>query len=78
MLLADKIYFKQEKGVITLTDKNGNPLSSIPKMWNLSDTNGKYTLTVKNEIIYDLPSTGHSGNLQHHDEWNPADVLQAF
>lgn len=61
MLLADKIYFKQEKGVITLTDKNGNPLSSIPKMWNLSDTNGKYTLTVKNEIIYDLPSTGHSG-----------------
>lgn len=61
MLLADKIYFKQEKGVITLTDKNGNPLSSIPKMWNLSDTNGKYTLTVQNEIIYDLPSTGHSG-----------------
>lgn len=61
MLLADKIYFKQEKGVITLTDKNGNPLSSIPKMWNLSDINGKYTLTVQNEIIYDLPSTGHSG-----------------
>ena len=25
------------------------------------DLYGKYTLTVKNEIIYDLPSTGHSG-----------------
>ena len=61
MLLADKIYFKQEKGVITLTDKNGNTLPSIAKMWELSDTDGKYTLTVQNEIIYDLPSTGHSG-----------------
>ena len=61
MLLADKIYFKQEKGVIILTDKDGKILSSQPTMWNLSGTNGKYTLTVKNEIIYDLPSTGHSG-----------------
>lgn len=61
MLLADKIYFKQEKGKITLTEKDGKILSSQPTMWNLSGTNGKYTLTVKNEIIYDLPSTGHSG-----------------
>lgn len=61
MLLADKIYFKQEKGKITLTDKDGNVLADSPTMWTLSDTDGKYTLTVKNEIIYDLPSTGHSG-----------------
>lgn len=61
MLLADKIYFKQEKGVITLTDKDGKTLSSSPTMWTLSNTARKYTLTVKNEIIYDLPSTGHSG-----------------
>ena len=61
MLLADKIYFKQEKGVITLTDNSGTPLSASPKMWALEGTTNKYVLTVKNEIIYDLPSTGHSG-----------------
>lgn len=61
MLLADKIYFKQEKGKITLTDKDGEVLADQPTMWTLSNTVGKYTLTVMNEIIYDLPSTGHSG-----------------
>lgn len=61
MLLADKIYFKQEKGVITLTDKDGAKLATSPTMWDLSSKDGKYTLTVKNEIIYDLPSTGHTG-----------------
>lgn len=61
MLLADKIYFKQEKGKITLTDKDGEVLADQPTMWTLSNTAGKYTLTVMNEIIYDLPSTGHSG-----------------
>lgn len=61
MLLADKIYFKQEKGEITLTDKDGEVLADSPTMWTLSGTDGKYTLIVKNEIIYDLPSTGHSG-----------------
>ena len=61
MLLADKIYFKQEKGKITLTDKEGNALSSEPTMWTLSNTAGKYTLTVKNEILYSLPSAGGTG-----------------
>lgn len=61
MLLADKIYFKQEKGEITLTDKDGNELANQPTMWTLSNSDGKYTLTVKNEIVYDLPSTGHTG-----------------
>lgn len=61
MLLADKIYFKQEKGVITLTDKDGEQLTKNPDMWTLTGTTGKYVLNVKNEIIYDLPSTGHSG-----------------
>ena len=61
MLLADKIYFKQEKGKITLTDKDGKVLADSPTMWTLLDTDGKYKLIVKNEIIYDLPSTGHSG-----------------
>ena len=61
MLLADKIYFKQEKGKITLTDEDGKVLADSPTMWTLLDTDGKYKLIVKNEIIYDLPSTGHSG-----------------
>lgn len=61
MLLADKIYFKQEKGVITLTDKDGKELENQPTMWKLLNPAGKYTLIVKNEIVYNLPSTGHSG-----------------
>lgn len=61
MLLADKIYFKQEKGKITLTDKDGKALSSELTMWTLSNTDGKYTLTVKNEILYSLPSAGGTG-----------------
>ena len=61
MLLADKIYFKQEKGKITLTDKGGNVLADSPTMWTLSGTDGKYTLTVKNKILYSLPSAGGTG-----------------
>lgn len=41
--------------------KDGEVLADQPTMWTLSNTAGKYTLTVMNEIIYDLPSTGHSG-----------------
>lgn len=61
ILLADKIYFKQEKGKIYLTDRDGKELSKVPEMWNLNENSGKYILTVKNQIIYDLPSTGHTG-----------------
>ena len=61
MLLADKIYFKQEQGKITLTDKGGNVLADSPTMWTLSGTDGKYTLTVKNKILYSLPSAGGTG-----------------
>lgn len=61
MLLADKIYFKQEKGNITLTDKEGKALPCEPTMWTLSNTDRKYTLTVKNEILYSLPSAGGTG-----------------
>lgn len=61
ILLADKIYFKQEKGKITLTDKGGKVLADSPTMWTLSGTDGKYTLTVQNEILYSLPSAGGTG-----------------
>ena len=61
MLLADKIYFKQEKGNITLTDKEGKALPCELTMWTLSNTDRKYTLTVKNEILYSLPSAGGTG-----------------
>lgn len=30
-------------------------------MWTLSNTDRKYTLTVKNEILYSLPSAGGTG-----------------
>ena len=31
--LGNKIYFKQEKGEVILTDMAGNPLTQEPDMW---------------------------------------------
>ena len=30
-------------------------------MWNLSTKNNTFTLTIKNDVVYDLPSTGGTG-----------------
>lgn len=60
LLLGNKIYFKQEKGEIILTDMAGNPLTQEPTQWFLN-TDGKNVLTIKNQVVYDLPSTGGSG-----------------
>ena len=60
-LLGEKIYFRQSQGTITLTDKDGNILTSTPTMWNLSKKDNTFTLTIKNDVVYNLPSTGGSG-----------------
>lgn len=60
-LLGEKIYFCQSQGTITLTDKDGNALTSTPTMWNLSKKDNTFTLTIKNDVVYNLPSTGGSG-----------------
>ena len=58
--LGNKIYFKQEKGEVILTDMAGNPLTQEPEMWFLT-TDEKNVLTIKNQVVYELPSTGGSG-----------------
>ena len=60
MPLGNKIYFKQEKGEVILTDMAGNPLTQEPDMWFLT-TDEKNVLTIKNQVVYELPSTGGSG-----------------
>ena len=60
-LLGEKIYFRQQKGTITLINENGNALTTTPEMWNLSTENNTFTLTIKNDVVYDLPSTGGTG-----------------
>ena len=59
-LLGEKIYFRQSQGTITLIDKDGNILTTST-MWSLSKENNIITLTIKNEMVYKLPSTGGSG-----------------
>ena len=62
MLLGDKIYFKQEAGEIKLTTEGGELLSEgNVEFWSLSTTDGKNVLTIENQILYSLPSTGGSG-----------------
>lgn len=60
-LLGERIYFRQQEGTITLIDENGNTLTTTPEMWNLSTENNTFTLTVKNDVVYNLPSTGGTG-----------------
>ena len=60
-LLGEIIYFRQQDGTITLIDENGNELTTTPEMWNLSTGNNTFTLTIKNDVVYDLPSTGGTG-----------------
>lgn len=61
MLLGKKIYFKQVDGNISLIDEQGTESVETPEFWSLSTTNGKNVLTIQNQILYSLPSTGGSG-----------------
>lgn len=56
-LLATEIYFKVDKGTVTLTNEAGEIIDSQQKMWTLGD----HVLTIKNAKIYSLPSSGGSG-----------------
>lgn len=62
-LLDTPIYFEVIVGGIRLTDENGTELTTTSDMWNLvTDTEKKtITLTVKNKVLYDLPSSGGIG-----------------
>lgn len=62
VLLQEEIYFIVEaSGAIKLCDKDGKLLSNekMPTMWELNETGTE--LTIKNEMLYELPSTGGNG-----------------
>lgn len=62
-LLGKDICFKIENRVVTLIDAAGNALESgNTEMWTLErdNTNG-FVLKIKNEALYELPSTGGTG-----------------
>lgn len=61
MLLGKKIYFKQVDGNISLTDEQVTESVEKPEFWSLSTTNEKNVLTIQNQILYSLPSTGGNG-----------------
>ena len=63
-LLADTIYFKVENGTIALCDASGKHVSDPQDMWGLKKRNNNdktFVLTIKNNILYSLPSTGGNG-----------------
>ena len=57
MLLGEPIYFTVEDGTVKLCDENGHTNAGEDEMWELN--NG--VLTIKNNILYDLPEAGGSG-----------------
>ena len=59
-LLKESIFFKVDKGVVALTDKDGGTLQENPDMWKLETENGN-VLTIKNDTLYSLPSAGGPG-----------------
>lgn len=62
--LSGYIYFKVDKGVISLTDENGGAVeTSEADKWKLTgpDANMVYELTIQNEVVYSLPSAGGPG-----------------
>lgn len=61
MLLGEPIYFTVEDGTVKLCDENGvtNSGAGTNKMWSLNQEGN--VLTIKNNILYDLPSAGGPG-----------------
>lgn len=63
MLLGEPIYFTVEDGTVKLCDENGvtNPDAGTDEMWSLDQKGTVAILTIKNNILYDLPSAGGPG-----------------
>lgn len=61
-LLENEICFKIEKRNVTLIDETGKPLEGTQTMWKLEgDTSNGFVLSILNEALYKLPSTGGNG-----------------
>lgn len=63
VLMTDEIHFKQEGGIIILTDSRRNEIQSEQSMWKLEkhSDDDAYVLTIKNNKLYSLPSSGGPG-----------------
>ena len=59
MLLGESIYFTVEDDKVLLCDENGTINAGTNEMWELSSDGT--VLTVKNNILYSLPSAGGPG-----------------
>lgn len=61
--MTDEIHFKQEGGIIILTDSRRNEIQSEQSMWKLEkhSDDDAYVLTIKNNKLYSLPSSGGPG-----------------
>lgn len=61
MLLGEPIYFTVEDGTVKLCNEEGVTSSgaSTDEMWSLNEEGN--VLTIKNNILYDLPEAGGSG-----------------
>lgn len=66
-LLGKDIYFKIENRVVTLIDEAGKSLNGVgTEMWKLEgDTTNGFVISILNETVYELPSTGGSGIFQY-------------
>ena len=60
-LLDENIYFKVSNNNVDFCKKDGTPYEKIPTMWEAKLINGSMVLTIKNTVLYDLPSAGGSG-----------------
>ena len=61
MLLGESIYFTVKDGTVELCDEYGNPSGGTDEMWSLNQEGNVQILTIKNNILYDLPSAGGPG-----------------
>lgn len=61
-LLNEDIIFQIQSQSVQLLNKNMEPLpNNQSDMWKVENVNGTYTIKIKNEALYDLPSAGGSG-----------------
>lgn len=61
VLLENEIYFKVENQKVILTNAEGSEISEKQDMWEVLKEENQIVLKVKNEMIYELPSTGGPG-----------------
>lgn len=60
-LLGEFIYFKVSNNNVEFCKEDGSAYEGTPSMWETTSAEDGIVLTVKNTLLYDLPSAGGSG-----------------